>query len=274
MRGIIALLLCTLACVTLASVTFAPVALAQTAPAPAPAKKPPAKPSAIKPAAAPSGPTVCVASAIGHKFRVQKIGVMVFGNGQDDIDVPAWGIDDAVLRAATTLLARHSYAARRLTLSAAQIDSIENPPRELFHDYEKDIATVMRAAAAGARCDFSIAITRTATAFSNTNQSVGGLGILQLHAELVGNWYLYAVFGIRLYDANFERKAYKLGGYELNIDNMLLGNGIRGVSRHVDKSWWPEPPQAAAQNTRLRDAMRDMTVQGLAISIPKLFETQ
>ena len=43
-----------------------------------------------KPKAHPGGRTVCVASVIGHKFDVQTIGLMVFGNKLESATIEVW----------------------------------------------------------------------------------------------------------------------------------------------------------------------------------------
>jgi hypothetical protein len=38
-----------------------------------------------------------------------------------------------------------------------------------------------------------------------------------------------------------------------NLGEALTRPGIHGLARRIDKSWLPNPPQAAAQNLKLRD---------------------
>jgi hypothetical protein len=45
-------------------------------------------------------------------------------------------------------------------------------------------------------------------------------------------------------------------------------NGIGGLSRRVDKTWWPESPQAAAHSAQIRDGIRALVNQGLEKTLP------
>jgi hypothetical protein len=38
----------------------------------------------------------------------------------------------------------------------------------------------------------------------------------------------------------------------------------------VDKTWWPTPPQAVAQDGRVKEAIRTLIDQGLAAKLPGL----
>jgi hypothetical protein len=49
----------------------------------------------------------------------------------------------------------------------------------------------------------------------------------------------------------------------------LTGPGFGGLSQRIDKSWLPNPPQAAAQNLRLCDATLALIEAGLANTIPQ-----
>jgi len=45
---------------------------------------------------------------------------------------------------------------------------------------------------------------------------------------------------------------------------------IRGPHRQVDASLWPESPGNAAQNARLREAIRELVSQGMDATLPEL----
>jgi hypothetical protein len=51
---------------------------------------------------------------------------------------------------------------------------------------------------------------------------------------------------------------------------LVTGPGFRGLSQRIDKSWLPNPPQAAAQNLKLRDATWALIEPGLANTIPAM----
>ena len=192
----------------------------------------------------PSGRSVCVASAIGHTFHVQKIGVMVFGNALDKIPIDSWGIDDAAVRKIGQMLGKE-FAVRRLSVPQAALHAYENPAP--FSGWGRDpLEELLRAAApAGGKCEFYLTVTRASTQFADKNQTLTGLGMLDHALGVFGYAYhLYAAFSVRVYDGNFKF----LKGELATTDPLLtlqsfMGPGIRAMYRKVDQTWWPEPPQ-------------------------------
>ena len=65
-----------------------------------------------------------------------------------------------------------------------------------------------------------------------------------------GGYYLYAMYGIRLYDG---RDFSVLTEQRASIGQRTFLAAIRGPYREVDETWWPTGD--AAQSTRLRDAI-------------------
>lgn len=59
-----------------------------------------AQPAAPKP----GGNRICVASALGQRYDVQTIGLMVFGNNLQSVSVESWGIDEMVVRKTGAIL--------------------------------------------------------------------------------------------------------------------------------------------------------------------------
>jgi hypothetical protein len=49
---------------------------------------------------------------------------------------------------------------------------------------------------------------------------------------------------------------------------------IRGPHREVDESFWPASPDVAAQNVKLRDAVRGLVAQSLDATLPDLKLTE
>jgi hypothetical protein len=61
---------------------------------------------------------------------------------------------------------------------------------------------------------------------------------------------------------------YKLVSEERGI-NLFPMKAIRGLSREVDSSWWPDPARVGS-DARLRDATRDLIARGLNVTVPDL----
>jgi hypothetical protein len=81
----------------------------------------------------------------------------------------------------------------------------------------------------------------------------------------------------RVYDGStFEVRKTELvhTGPAFDLIEHLTGPGFRGLYRRVDKPWLPNPPQAAAQNVKLRDATWALIEPGLANTIPPMLAPQ
>lgn len=123
--------------------------------------------------------------------------------------------------------------------------------------------------AAAPKCSFYLAITTGSSGYGNTNQHLDGIGILNHDTGIFSTQFLFAILGAGLYDGKtFELRTAKPVLTELGIGEILMGPGIHGLYRRVDKSWLPNPPQTAAQNPRLRGATWALIEPALANTIP------
>jgi hypothetical protein len=240
-----------------------------------PAAKTPAKPKAqptprqTAAQLAPSGKSVCVASALAYRFEVQKIGFMVFGNSLDGVAADTWGIDEAAARKIQEVLGRE-FAVRRVTVPKAALAELETRRIGFLRNENDDF---MRAVAAGAgKCDFSITLTRAATQYGGTNQSVAGLGIVRHDNPLFPRVYVFASYIIRMYDGNLTALRSEKPTMHPLLVTPLTTPGLSAMYREADQSWWPEPAQAAAQSAQLKNATRALVEEGLAKKMPQMFE--
>jgi hypothetical protein len=119
--------------------------------------------------------------------------------------------------------------------------------------------------AAGTRCPRYVVVTRSDSAYGNSNQVLNGLGIV-ISGALLGGVDLYALAMLRVYDgetfAVSNRSATSIG-------QPTFMAGIQGPHREVDKSFWPESSDVA-QNARLREATRELVGQSLEMTLPQL----
>ena len=222
-----------------------------------------------KPALA-GGGSVCVASAIGHRFDVQTIGIMVFGNDLKTADIGPWGIDEMAVSKIATLLGP-SFTVRQISFPKGAIEAIETPRRDLFRDRVGEFNTALRAAAASApKCDYYITVTRGSSQFSNTNQGVTGVGILKRDTIIGPKYFTYAIVMARLYDSALDWKRPKLD-LEKAFQYAFSSTGIRGPSREVAAADWPAPPLVDVQNAKLRETARTLVDEALTNAVPQLW---
>ena len=261
-----------------ATITLGAGALYAQTPAPAPSPRPakqsaqrakPAAPQAAPQPAPSTGKSLCVASIIGHKFNVQTIGLMVFGNALEEASIQSWGLDDALLRRVTQLMGRQ-YAVRRLDVPQHVLAAYEGP-QQLFKDRNVDFIAALRAAA-GDKCDLVLTATRGSSGYGGTNQTLYGLGVLNHGRPINERVYVFVTYDLVLYDGkDFSRLRHTWPSTDPPVIGALVGPGIRGMYRRVDNAWWPGSAQAAAQSEPLKSTTRALVEEGVSKSVPGMF---
>ncbi len=196
--------------------------------------------------------TVGVISAVGNKFALQKMGITVFGNELNEVAIGSWGIDDAVASKVSALLSGR-YAVRRIS-----------PPAVLDADNAQD---VVRKIAASQKHDLYVVVARSTAPFGSSNQTVTGLGMIEAGGIInPDNITLFAVTTVLVYDGRtFER----LGWQRTGVEGISIGKTINAPTRSLDRTWWPQTPQAV-HNEKLKTAARTLAVEGLAATIPQI----
>ena len=237
--------------------TVQPPAAAKTKPA---VKKPaPPKASAETPVA--SGPCVGVFPLLFDQFGVRKIGLTVFGNEFKQIKVNNWGLDDLVverLRAAVG----PGLAVRRIAFDKALFEGYV-PGIGVFQNRDTKAPDIVRQAAARTSCERYVVVTRAASQYVG-NQSIYGLGVVNSSGPLLSTIALHAVVRIHVHDGQ-TFAVLKSGTGSLGGSTFLSGP----VTRKLDASQWPEPPEAA-NTPAMREATRKLLGEVLDKSLPEL----
>jgi len=241
--------------------------------APQSARKPQAQPKqAAQPKQPePTGPSVCVASLLGHTFHLKKIGMMVFGNALEEVATDAWGVDDAAVRKAQEVLGKE-YAVRRIPVPGAALAAYEAPARPFENNKNTELLKALRTAAPG-KCDYYMVMSRGGAQFGSTNQTVVGLGIVSRATVVMDQVYLFASFFVQLYDGDTLNliKQSKPSIHPLLVSAMVPPN-LYAMYRAVDTNWWPASREAAVQSAQLKNATRTLVEDGLAKELPEMFK--
>jgi hypothetical protein len=245
-------------------------ALAQPAPAKQNLpKQAPAKQAVAKQGPAQDGNCVGVLSQLGEKFTVRKIGYTVFGNEINEVPIDSWHIDDLVVAKISAALGKRAVV-RRIPYHKEAFASLET--LKLFRDTEAEVGEGVRTLTADTRCARYLLVTRAYYNVGNSNQTIGGIGILHTGiGELFIKVNAYALFSLRLYDGKtftLLKRANAPSG-----DSIFL-QWIHGPHRQVDESFWPGSPDRAAQDAKLREAIRELVAQGLDATLPELHLTE
>jgi hypothetical protein len=223
----------------------------------------------LPPPPATGGKCVGVMSIVGHKFTLRKVGITVFSNEDNTIPVNWSSIDELVAGKVTAFLGKR-VSVRRLSYSKSAVASWENPGGSPFRRPNDELREIVRAAAGSQRCDQHVAITRWGSQVAGTNQAITGLGILEHGAPIYQYTYLYAAVGFVVFDGTTFEIVRQQPVRSSDPIMSLLKRGPGGLSREVDRSWWPDPAKVA-QDAKLRNAMRSLVDQGLTATLPRAF---
>jgi hypothetical protein len=181
---------------------------------------------------------IAVMSAVGDKFTVRKIGITVFGNDEKEFPIDAWGIDPFVVN-------------------------------KVLHARNEDaIAAGVRAQAKAADIDAYIVVTRATSQFGNTNQSLGGLGILE-KGGLGARVFMFALYQVTVVDGHSFTVVATSPAILVSQDTVLATMSIRGPAREVDASWMPATLDAA-HNIRLKSAITQLLDRNLPGTIENM----
>ena len=209
--------------------------------------------------------TVGVISAVGHKFAVQKIGIMVFGNELNEAPIESWGIDDAVTARVSVLLSKR-FTVRRIAYPKGAFAAYDKPTNR---DHREELRDIIRRIAASQTCDLYLVVTGAGAQFGTTNQFVSGLGMVEYAGG--NNVHLFAVAAVHLFDG---RTFQLLHTMPMRSDTAYFGEPIGGPGRKLDATWWPASVQAVQRNEKLRAATQAVLEEGLAATIPDLMGTR
>jgi hypothetical protein len=212
--------------------------------------------------------SIGVISAVGSKFAVQTVGTTVFGNESNSVQVANWSIDDLVANKIAGLLG-DSADVRRITY-AKDAFAAYDAPGGLFRDHNAELKEILRKLTATQKSDVYLVVIASSSYFGSTNQSVGGLGIVQAGNIFVNKRWLHALFQIRVYDG---RTLEFLGWKPATIGQDTFMATIKGPHREVDASWWPTPATVEGDR-RLKTAVRELVEQALTTTLPEVLSLE
>jgi hypothetical protein len=207
-------------------------------------------------------PKLGIVSAIGDKFYLRKVGFTVFGNESEEIAVDSWGIDDVMTAKIRTALAPR-FDVRPVKYRRSAFVNVEN---RISLGTEPLRAETVRAEVPPQGLDHYLIVTKMSAPYGQTNQSLAGLGIIEGNDGLV---FVCAFHSISLVDGRdwtLGRATYATLPAEPNFLGMPRS---KGVSRKVDKSWWPTSRDAAS-NQRLKRVIVELIDESLPGTLRKM----
>ena len=201
------------------------------------------------------------------RFVVQQVGLTVFGNERSEVPIRGWGLDDLVV-ARVRAAAGPGVVVRRISHTK---EALAQPERSgsFFRDMKSELSNAVRQVASSSSCERYVLVQRTSSPFSNLNQSVHGIGIV--------NWgyrtWLFALGYVQIYDGqSFEviKQGAATTDDEPLISRALLLNPIRGPNKELDRETFPSAPADATTNPTLRDGVRALLTASLDNTLPAM----
>jgi hypothetical protein len=213
--------------------------------------------------------TIGVVSEIGDSFSIRNIGITAFDNEENIVPVDNWGLD-ALVAAKSGAILKARFHVIPIKLSKEGKAALAAAPSALsgalFGGRDEYICKVLRKETLGQSFNYFLHVTKVKHPFRFTNQDIKGLGIV--HRQGSGTYVHALILLVVRNGATCESLQSDMPKY----NNGLLSRQMYGPHREVDRSWFPAS-SSAAQNTRLRDATRELVEQGLEQSVPRLFST-
>jgi hypothetical protein len=216
--------------------------------------------------------SVGVISAIGDTFSMQKVGLTVFGNALDRVPIEPWGIDDFVVKRISAHLSKH-FDVRKVDYPKGAFALVDQPKSILssdYKDYRDQIRDAVRAASTTQKCDLYIVVTKARSTFSNTNQIMSGLGIIDASNFAFTSVFVFALSEIRVYDGH----TFTVLGYKrAPVQQQTFMAVVHGPNRQVDQSWWPAAV-GLAKDAKLKAATLELLDQSLTTAIAELIPSE
>jgi len=236
----------------------------------APTAKPAAKKAGQKTTAA-AKPTsdngacdIGVVAAAGKPIGLKKIGITVFGNEYSELISDAWGIDEVIV-ARVRAAAGPGAVVRRIAVGEDGLFELyKKPGKGLFNNPRENLTEAVRHIAGNIHCSRYVAITRSIGNLGGTNQSFEGIGVLAQ-----GPFAKVAVVAnaeIAVFDGpNFVMRDDPFASLGARLSQMGKDERVRAV----EGAEFPASPEAAARDTRLRDAARALLAERLDRMLPE-----
>lgn len=238
----------------------------------------PAKPAAKKPAPkakAASAPSAAndgrcdlgVIAAAGAPIGLKTVGLTMFGNEYSEVPSDAWGIDDLIV--ARIRATGSGIAVRRLAVSKeALFDLYQKPGKGLFNNPRENLTAVVRQITANSHCRRYIIATRFTGALAGTNQSLDGIGVLTQGP--FGKAAVFAYVNFTVFDGQtLAIRDDPFGGFGARVSASLSALAKDEFLRSVAGAEFPASPEAAAKDTKLRDAARGLLTERLDRILPE-----
>jgi len=219
------------------------------------------------PAPADNGPCqLGVIPALGDQFVVQKVGLTVFGNERTEVPVSC-GFDDLVV-ARVRAAAAPGTAVPRLAYAKGAFEPYYNPPVRLFRNSKEDLTAIVREIAGNANCERYVVVVTFAGTLPGTNQTLGGIGILNHGTSLFSRTTLFTHVSVLVFDGQtFAIHKNPFATFESALARAFQPENPNPLVE-LDNASFPEPAAQAANSVMLRERVRALLAANLDKRLP------
>jgi len=202
-----------------------------------------------------------------HPIGLKKIGITVFGNEYSEVPFDAWGIDDLIV-ARVRAAAGAGIAVRRIAYAKDAFESYRQPEKRLIRDARENFVSIVRQIATNCRCARYIVVIGSVGGYPGTNQVLSGVGVTTRGP--FGHAAVFAFVRVSVFDGQtFAIHEDPFGSFGARLSTSLSRLVKDESLRDVDGAEFPESPEAAAKDAKLRDAAHNLVAKRLDRILPE-----
>jgi hypothetical protein len=213
--------------------------------------------------------TVGIISAVGDEFSFTTAGLAGFDSGDRRYSVESWGLDDMIIRQASTALSGR-FQVQPLSYSRAAFAASEtDPPVTLVKLIHEDrIEALLRKEPPASSIDAYIVIVKAKSTIGPSSRKVAGIGFVKYASAFGSYGQLYALYEIRVIDGHSFKEIEKRSAAPLEQGVVRLAGPTQPV-RDMALLDTGDP----ASNEKLHDAIVDIIARSLPSTLRNLHLT-
>lgn len=208
-------------------------------------------------------------SMVGEGITIKKVGIMVFGNEEKTFPGDVWKVDDRVTTVVAGLL-KKNFRVKRIAVPPGTLKRF-NGGSFFLKSYEDEFTAFVAGLVKGERCDYYFVVSNAHSPLGSTNQSLGGLGVVQWGSIVGPHQYVYALSFLNVYDAQMK----PLRTEKATIGQDTFFEPIKGPFQKLeDGSLLPENVDAAFADPRTKQLVMGLLEKSLTVSVPRMFAAE
>jgi hypothetical protein len=222
----------------------------------------------------PAGDTSCRTGSFLDIHRVrdgginlQKIGITVFGNELNKVPVDSWQIDNLVVSKISAYLSKN-WSLRPISYPKGAFATLEQD-HGIFYNRDAELTEIIRRVTSSTKCDHYVVVLKGSSGYGTTNQSLYGLGVLEVGAPIMITDMLFALYVIKVYDG----QTFAVLGQQQAILDENHFSSIHGPFRQLYTNFtFPQP--GTVPGPAVRDGLRSLVEKSLDVTMPQILRIE